>query len=81
MAEFVEHARDGDVHVLRIANPPANTLRTEVRAGLLDGIAAGVPQAELLARARYPKPTCGSYALPGKRELVNVDAAVVKRYS
>jgi 3-hydroxyacyl-CoA dehydrogenase len=40
MAEFVEHARDGDVHVLRIANPPANTLRTEVRAGLLDGIVA-----------------------------------------
>ncbi len=40
MAGFVEHARDGDVHVLRIANPPANTLRTEVRAGLLDGIKA-----------------------------------------
>ncbi|TDH64040.1 3-hydroxyacyl-CoA dehydrogenase [Dankookia rubra] len=37
---FVEHARDGDVHVLRIANPPVNTLRTEVRAGLLDGIKA-----------------------------------------
>jgi 3-hydroxyacyl-CoA dehydrogenase len=35
---FVEHARDGDVHILRIANPPVNTLRTEVRAGLLDGI-------------------------------------------
>src|SRR3954467_8436029 len=38
--QFVEHARDGDVHVLRIANPPVNTLRTEVRAGLLDGIKA-----------------------------------------
>jgi 3-hydroxyacyl-CoA dehydrogenase len=38
--QFVEHARDGDVHVLRIANPPVNTLRTEVRAGLLDGITA-----------------------------------------
>src|SRR3954452_21755261 len=38
--QFVEHARDGDVHVLRIANPPVNTLRTEVRAGLLDGIQA-----------------------------------------
>jgi 3-hydroxyacyl-CoA dehydrogenase len=35
---FVEHGFDGDVHVLRIANPPVNTLRTEVRAGLLDGI-------------------------------------------
>ncbi|GAA0576768.1 3-hydroxyacyl-CoA dehydrogenase NAD-binding domain-containing protein [Craurococcus roseus] len=37
---FVEHAVDGDVHVLRIANPPVNTLRTEVRAGLLDGLRA-----------------------------------------
>ncbi|MCB4823665.1 3-hydroxyacyl-CoA dehydrogenase NAD-binding domain-containing protein [Roseicella aerolata] len=38
--QFVEHVRDGDVHLLRIANPPVNTLRTEVRAGLLDGIKA-----------------------------------------
>lgn len=40
MAEerFVEHARDGDVHVLRIVNPPVNTLRTGVRAGLHAGI-------------------------------------------
>ena len=37
-APFVEHAFDGDVHVLRIANPPVNTLRTAVRAGLLTGI-------------------------------------------
>ena len=37
---FVEHARDGDVHVLRIANAPVNTLRTEVRAGLLEGLQA-----------------------------------------
>ncbi len=37
---FVEHARDGDVHVLRIANAPVNTLRTEVRAGLLEGLKA-----------------------------------------
>jgi 3-hydroxyacyl-CoA dehydrogenase len=38
--QFVERTRNGDVHVLRIANPPVNTLRTEVRAGLLDGIQA-----------------------------------------
>jgi 3-hydroxyacyl-CoA dehydrogenase len=38
--QFVEHVRNGDVHLLRIANPPVNTLRTEVRAGLLDGIKA-----------------------------------------
>ena len=36
--QFVEHAFDGDVHVLRIANPPVNTLRTGVRAGLLTGL-------------------------------------------
>jgi 3-hydroxyacyl-CoA dehydrogenase len=36
----VEHVREGDVHVLRIANPPVNTLRTEVRAGLLEGLKA-----------------------------------------
>ena len=37
---FVEHGTDGDVHVLRIANAPVNTLRTEVRAGLLEGLQA-----------------------------------------
>jgi 3-hydroxyacyl-CoA dehydrogenase len=39
-ARFVEHAFDGDIHILRIANAPVNTLRTEVRAGLLDGLHA-----------------------------------------
>lgn len=37
---YVEHAFDGDIHILRIANPPVNTLRTEVRAGLLEGLKA-----------------------------------------
>ncbi|MBC4016217.1 enoyl-CoA hydratase/isomerase family protein [Siccirubricoccus deserti] len=41
-ARFVEHAFDGDVHILRIANAPVNTLRTEVRAGLLDGLQAAL---------------------------------------
>jgi 3-hydroxyacyl-CoA dehydrogenase len=40
VTDFVQHARQGDVHVLRIANPPVNTLRTEVRAGLLAGLNA-----------------------------------------
>ena len=35
---FVNRGRDGDVAILRIANPPVNTLRTEVRAGLLAGL-------------------------------------------
>ncbi len=38
--QYVEHVRDGDIHVLRIANPPVNTLRTEVREGLLEGLKA-----------------------------------------
>ena len=46
MAEerFVEHARDGDIHVLRIANPPVNTLRTGVREGLHLAIRAAVKE-------------------------------------
>ncbi|MCW8085165.1 3-hydroxyacyl-CoA dehydrogenase NAD-binding domain-containing protein [Sabulicella glaciei] len=41
---FVEHDRDGDIHILRIANPPVNTLRTGVRAGLHEGIAAALKE-------------------------------------
>ncbi|MCO6415756.1 3-hydroxyacyl-CoA dehydrogenase NAD-binding domain-containing protein [Siccirubricoccus sp. KC 17139] len=41
---YVEHAFDGDVHILRIANAPVNTLRTEVRAGLLQGLQAAAKQ-------------------------------------
>ncbi|HYF09746.1 MAG TPA: 3-hydroxyacyl-CoA dehydrogenase NAD-binding domain-containing protein [Acetobacteraceae bacterium] len=43
-AEFVKRARDGEVAILRIANPPVNTLRTEVRAGLLDGLKAAAAE-------------------------------------
>lgn len=35
---FVNRGRDGDVAILRIANPPVNTLRTGVRWGLLEGL-------------------------------------------
>ncbi|WP_207541080.1 3-hydroxyacyl-CoA dehydrogenase NAD-binding domain-containing protein [Sabulicella rubraurantiaca] len=41
---FVEHDRDGDIHILRIANPPVNTLRTGVRAGLHEGITAALKE-------------------------------------
>jgi 3-hydroxyacyl-CoA dehydrogenase len=40
VADFVQHAQHGDVHVLRLNNPPVNTLRTEIRAGLHAGLAA-----------------------------------------
>jgi 3-hydroxyacyl-CoA dehydrogenase len=38
MADFVQHIQHGDVHVLRLGNPPVNTLRTELRAALLAGL-------------------------------------------
>ena len=40
MSDFVQHVAQGDVHVLRLNNPPVNTLRTEIRAGLLAGVNA-----------------------------------------
>lgn len=63
-----------------MAGVPAR-IQSRVAVPVLDGISAGVRQAELLARARWPKPTRGSYASPGARELVNVDAAIAKRFS
>jgi 3-hydroxyacyl-CoA dehydrogenase len=39
---LVEHDRDADVHILRIANPPVNTLRTGVRSALLDALQASL---------------------------------------
>jgi len=48
-------------------------LQSQVPVPILDGISAGVRQAELLARAAYPKPRTGSYAPPGPRELVGLD--------
>ncbi|MDN3564036.1 3-hydroxyacyl-CoA dehydrogenase NAD-binding domain-containing protein [Paeniroseomonas aquatica] len=52
--QFVEHARDGDVHVVRIANAPVNTLRTEVRAGLMAGLkaAAGAKAVVIIGSGR-----------------------------
>ena len=53
---FVNRGRDGDVAILRIANPPVNTLRTEVRAGLLAGLrdaaASGAKAVVILGEGR-----------------------------
>ncbi|MBL8384611.1 MAG: enoyl-CoA hydratase/isomerase family protein [Burkholderiales bacterium] len=38
--QFVLHERHGDVHLLRLNNPPVNTLRNELRAQFAAGIAA-----------------------------------------
>ncbi len=55
-AVFVQHDAQGEVHVLRLANPPVNTLRTEIRAGLLNGLnaakAAGAKAVVLIGTGR-----------------------------
>ena len=55
-ADFVQHDKQGEVHVLRLANPPVNTLRTEIRAGLLAGLnaakAAGAKAVVLIGSGR-----------------------------
>lgn len=53
-------------------------LQDRVPVPLLDGIAAGVPQAELLVRLARPKPKVGSYALPGLRELEGVEPEITE---
>ncbi len=54
--QFVEHAKHGAVHVLRLANAPVNTLRTEIRAGLHKGIkdalAGGAKAIVLIGKGR-----------------------------
>ncbi|WP_333669786.1 3-hydroxyacyl-CoA dehydrogenase NAD-binding domain-containing protein [Elioraea tepidiphila] len=53
---FVRHERHGDVHVLRLANPPVNTLRHALRqelvAALDDATAAGAKAVVLIGEGR-----------------------------
>lgn len=56
-------------------------LQARVGAPLLDGVTCGVHLAEVLARLKPAKPLCGSYARPGAKELVNVDASVSALFS
>jgi allantoin racemase len=52
-------------------------LQARVPVPLVEGIASGVGQAELLVRLGLPKPGAGSYALPGQRELAGVEPAIL----
>ena len=52
-------------------------LRGQVPVPLLEGIAAGVGQAELLVRLGLVESRAGSYAFPGERELSGVDPAIM----
>jgi allantoin racemase len=56
-------------------------LQPEVPVPLLDCVACGVQQAQLLVRLGQPKPRSGSYAPPGARELVGVDAAIAALFT
>lgn len=55
-------------------------LQAQVPVPLIDGIACGVRQAELLARMKLPKPTAGSYAAPQGREVSKVSDALYKAF-
>jgi allantoin racemase len=80
--ELVE--RDGAETVLLsgavMAGVPAR-LQPQVPVPLIDGIACAVRQAELLHHLSLPKPRVGSYAPPGQRELIAVDAAVAAAFA
>ena len=56
-------------------------LQADVPVPLIDCIACGVRQAELLVRLAAPKPRTGSYAPPTGRELVDVDPAIARCFA
>ncbi len=56
-------------------------LQHAIPVPVIDCIAAGVRQAELLVRMNLPKPLTGSYAAPSGRELVDVDEAIVRAFA
>jgi len=63
-----------------MAGVPAR-LQPHVPVPIVDCIVAGVRQAELLARLRFPKPRAGSFAFPAGRELVNADPAIAAAFA
>jgi allantoin racemase len=63
-----------------MAGVPAR-LQPRVPVPMLDGITAGVRQAELLVRAGYPKPSRGSFAPPGARETTGLDPALANAFA
>lgn len=51
-------------------------LQPEVPVPLVDGIACAVPLAEMLVRLKLPKPSAGSLASPGAREVHGLSPAL-----
>lgn len=62
-----------------MAGVPAR-LQPDVPVPMVDCVVCGVRQAELLASLRFPKPRAGSYAVPGGRELVEVEPAIARAF-
>lgn len=56
-------------------------LQEKLGVPALDGTACGVQLAELLVRLGPKKPTRGSYARPGPKEVVNVDPELIRFFS
>lgn len=76
--DLVEH--DGAEVVVLLGAVMAGAPRRvqgELPVPVLDGIACGVRQAELLVGLAAPKPAAGSYAPPGPRAVSGIDPAIV----
>jgi len=56
-------------------------LQHRVPVPLIDGVACGVRQAQLLAALGCPKPRAGSYAPPAGRTLVNVAPSITSAFA
>jgi allantoin racemase len=62
-----------------MAGVPAR-LQARVAVPMIDCLACGVRQAEILVGLGLPKPRAGSYAPPAGRELVEVEAAIARAF-
>jgi len=51
-------------------------IQDQIPVPLIEGIASGIAQAELLVRLALPKPRVGSYALPGRRQLDGLEPEI-----
>ena len=56
-------------------------LQSRVPVPVIDCLACAVRQAELLVKLGLPKPSTGSYAPPGNRELVDVEPAIARSFA
>lgn len=58
----------------------ARRIEDRVPVAVLDGMRCAIPQAEALVRMALRKPTTGSYAAPGERNISNVSEALTRYF-